>query len=68
VHVHVGITSGKHLWKHVCVRDSCGESKSPSKSKGILRTILRPRGRAKPTEIEVLHQLSAIKCLKWAHL
>jgi hypothetical protein len=33
-----------------------GKSKSQSDSWGILRTILRPRGCAEPTEVGGLHQ------------
>jgi hypothetical protein len=55
--VRTGVTPKKDLWKHLCVEDSCGESKSQLDSKGRLRTILRPGGQAEPAEVGVLrHQ------------
>jgi len=55
--VHVGINSGKDLWRHLCVGDSCGESKSQLDSKLILRAILIMRCRAEPAEVGVLCQV-----------
>jgi hypothetical protein len=52
--VRTGVTPKKDLWKHLCVEDSCGESKSQSDSKGRLRTILRLGGQAEPAEVGVL--------------
>jgi hypothetical protein len=55
--VRTGVTPKKDLWKHLCVEDSCGESKSQSDSKGRLRMILRPGGQAEPAEVGVLRQV-----------
>jgi hypothetical protein len=52
--VHIGITSNKDLWKHLCVGYSCGESKSQVDTRRIFRMILRPRGPAEPAEVGVL--------------
>jgi hypothetical protein len=58
VPVHTGVTPKKDLWKHLCVEDSCGESKSQSDSKGRLRMILRSGDQAEPVEVGVLRHVS----------
>jgi hypothetical protein len=60
--VCTGVNSKKDLWRlFVCVEDSYRERKESIRLRGEERTILRPRGRAEPAEVGVLHQKSTVK-------
>jgi hypothetical protein len=62
--IHIGVTPKKDKWEHLCVGNSCGESKIQAYSRRIFRTILRTGHHVEPVEVGVLREVvSEIKII-----